>query len=422
MLFYFYFVIINLVGEVMNKKIIEKLLKRMSDSIKDKDIINDFPSILKDLELLINIFNKKIEGVTVNQKVCPVYNIERYKAEFLAEFMKKYMELTYNDKFSYEINELVVIISPEGYDEKTDIVNISALGLLLNDKNIAGILKSTIHEYRHQHFFHFMHENSIEGMLKYPAYYITMAKNFIPKPLGEKYDEEGFFIGNPYYKSNHRRLYTEVDADSFAINTISRLLPDLYKQYPHKSKKLEDKVNRVQKELLKQLEVVEKELKEDNRLETIYMSELYLKRPITSKVLVDEQETDSLLYTDKCLKDNPILKDKYEVLNILMDEYRFKDYHELLLDKYESIKQYGNASKINAIYDNIINNDPMVLITKYVEEKNLDGIETFINNHPTFKYEYQSQIKELFNKETPGSEILNILSIDECAIMKKKGN
>ena len=267
-----------------------------------------------------------------------------------------------------------------------------------------------------------MHEKNMEGMLKYPAYYITIAKNYISKQLNEIYDEEGFFVNNPYYKSNHRRLYTEVDADSFAINTISRLLPDLYKQYPHKNKKLEDKVNKVQKELLKQLEVVEKELKEDNRLESIYMSEIYLKRPITSKVLVDEQETDSLLYTDKCLKDNPILKDKYEVLNILMDEYRFKDYHELLLDKYESIKQYGNASKINAIYDNIINNDPMVLITKYVEEKNLDGIETFINNHPTFKDEYQSQIKELFNKETPGSEILNILSIDECAIMKKKGN
>lgn len=394
----------------MNKKIIEKLLKRMSESIKNKDIINDFPSILKDLELLINIFNKKIEGVTVNQRVCPIYNIEYYKTDFLAELMKKYMELTWKQKFSYEIKEQVAEISSGAYDEIFDIAYVSALGLLLNGKNIAGILKSVTHEYRHQHLFHFMHEDSIEEIIKYPSYYITMAKNYIPKQLNNIYNEEGRFVDNPYYKSNHRRIYTEVDADNYGLNTIKRFLIDIYKQYPNKSKKLEERVNRVQQELIKQLEIVEEELKQEKRLESIYLDEIYLKTPITSKVLVEGQETDSLLYTDKCLKDNPILKDKYEVLNILMDEYTFKDYHKLLFDKYNNISKYGNESKINNIYDNIINNDPMILITKLVEEENIQEIIKFLDNHPTFKEEYKTEIDELFSKQVSNIHIINILS------------
>jgi hypothetical protein len=164
-------------------------------------------------------------------------------------------------------------------------------------------------------------------------------------------------------------------------------------------------------------------IKQD-RLNSKCIEELYLKRHITSKITIQgNEETDRLLYSDKYLMNNPILKDKYEVLNILMNDYSFKDYHKLIIDKYKAIgKNKDHKTKIDSIYDNIIRTTPMVIITKLVEEKDVVGIKTFINNHPTFKEDYKEEIEELFNKEIPGSEILNLLSEDDYAIMKKKGN
>lgn len=406
----------------MSPKRIENLMKHMSESLKEKDLINDFPSIIDDFEYIVRTYQLKIEGLTENQRINHIYDIEYYKNDFLAELMKKYMELTFNKKFSYEIGEGEIQISSGGYIQERDIVSLSVLGLLLNSENIADILKRIAHEYRHQYFFHFMHENSIEGILDYPTYFIKIAKNYIPKPLNNIYDDEGIFVNNQYYRDNHSRMYSEIDADNFGINTIRKFLLDMYKLYPNKNSKLELKVNKLQQEIIKQSEEVENVLREEKRLEPAYYSEIYLKKPISSTLLVDGNEIDSLLYTDKTLKNNPILKDTYEVLNILMNDYRFKSYHELLLDKYNAIDKYGNASKINAIYDNIINTDPIVLITKLVEEKDTIGITRFLNNHPTFLNEYKEEINELINKTVPGIEILSLLSKEEYAIMKKERN
>ncbi|MBR5370238.1 MAG: hypothetical protein IK137_02925 [Bacilli bacterium] len=404
----------------MSPKRIENLMKHMSLSLKEKDIIDDFPSIIDDLEYIIRIYKLKIEGLTENQRINHIYDIEYYKTEFLAELMKKYMVLTYKQKFSYEIGEGEILISSGGYDQEKDIVNLSIIGLLLNSENTADILIRISHEYRHQYFFHFMHENSIEGILKYPSYFITIAKNYIPKPLNNKYNEKKEFIDNPYYNDNHPRMYSEIDANSFGLNTVRRFLLDLYELYPNKNSKLENKVNRLQEELIKESRIVEKVLKQEKRLESKYLDELYLQKPIDSTVLVDKEEKDSLLYADRTLKNNPIIKDKYEVLNILMNDYRFKNYHELLIDKYSAINKYGNKSKISIIYDNIINADPMILITKLVEEKNIAGITKFLNDHPTFKDEYKEEITELFSNLVSTSEIINLLSIEEKITLEKK--
>ena len=419
MLFYFYFVIIKLVGEVMSPKRIEHLMQHMSESLKGKDIIKDFPSIIDDLEYIIRTYQLKIKGLTEDQIINHIYDIEYYKNEFLAELMKKYMELTWNKKFSYEIGE-EILTSTGGYIQEKDTVELSVIGLLLNSENTADTLTRITHEYRHQYFFHFMHENSIEGILEYPSYFITMAKNYIPKPLNNIYDENNEFLDNQYYRDNHPRMYTEIDANNYGLNTVKRFLSDLYKLYPNKNDKLEKKVYKLQQELIKQCEIVEKRLKEEKRLETTYLSEIYLKRPITSTVLVDGIEKDSLLYADKTLKNNPIIKDKYEVFNIIMNDYSFKSYHELIIDKYRHITKLGNKSKINAIYDNIISSDPIILITKLVEEKDIDGINKFLLEHPTFKNEYKEEIDELFNNLVADINIINLLSKEEGIIIEKK--
>ena len=406
----------------MSPKRIEHLMQHMSESLKEKDLIKDFPSILDDLEYIIRIYNLKIKGLTEEQRINHIYDIEYYKDEFLAELMKKYMEISWTKKFSYEMGEENILVSSGGYNQEKDTVELSVIGLLLNSENTADTLVRITHEYRHQYFFHFMHENSIDKILDYPSYFITIAKNYIPKPLNNVYDEEKNFINNQYYRDNHPRMYTEVDANNYGINTVRKFLLDIYAQYPNKNNKLELKVNKLQQELVKQCAKVEEVLKEENRLNQTYQNEIYLKKPISSTLLVDGEEKDSLLYTDKTLKNNPSIKDKYEVLNILMKDYEFKNYYELVIDKYKAIEKLGNESKINSIYENIINTDPIVLMNKLIVEKDIDGIKKFLKDHPTFRDEYKKELDELFNTIVTDSKIINLLYDEDSVIMKKERN
>lgn len=412
MFFYFYFAIINTVGEVMSPKKLEEKLKKMALSLKDKTIEDDFPSILTDLEYLIENYKNDTDTFTAEQRIDYMEKIERYKTEYLAELLKKYMEKTWKKSFSYEItDEALYALSPNAYDPKKDIVICSSVGSLMHSDSISDSIKSIIHEYRHQHFFNFLHEKDINGILKYPSSFITMVKDYISMEVGTKENID-----------NHNKLYFEIDADNYAIEVTSQLIRKLYAM--SKNKGLDERVNRLQSILEKQSRItIDKMIKQD-RLNSKCIEELYLKRHITSKITIQgNEETDRLLYADKYLMNNPILKDKYEVLNILMDDYSFKDYHKLIIDKYKAIgKNKDHKTKIDSIYDNIIRTTPMVIITKLVEEKDVVGIKTFINNHPTFKEDYKEEIEELFNKEIPGAEILNLLSEDDYTIIKKKGN
>ena len=230
--FYFYFVIINLVGDGMNINSIESLLKKKSNSIKEKNILKDFPSIVNDLETIVNIFNKEIEGVTVNQMVCPVYNIELYKTEFLAELMKKYMEFTWQDKFGYEIDDMIFMISSGGYNKKKDIVLLSPLALLLNaGSNTSSALARIIHEYRHQHQFHFFHESDIKKIIKYPSHYMLLTKNRFVKDIHDIYDEDcseiDFVVYNPIPELE---LNVAVFITS-PVETLPKKAADLYAKF-----------------------------------------------------------------------------------------------------------------------------------------------------------------------------------------------
>ena len=53
----------------MSPKRLEHLMQQMSESIKEKDLIKDFPSILDDLEYIIRTYNLKIDGLTENQRI-----------------------------------------------------------------------------------------------------------------------------------------------------------------------------------------------------------------------------------------------------------------------------------------------------------------------------------------------------------------
>lgn len=405
----------------MSPKRLEGLLKHMSESLKEKDIIKDLPIIIEDLEYIVRIYKLRIKGLTEEQRINHIYDLSKYKMEFLSELMKKYMELTLDTKLKYRVSEEVLFqLAVGGYEPNEDEVVISAIGSIINSNNTFDTLKSIVHEFRHMHFMHFMHENKIEDILKYPSNYIIIGKDYIPKEIPETRKEKT--VGRPNYFENYNSVFMEVDAFNYALETVKTFLLDLYERYPYKNKHLENKITNLQNILIEESKVVEEHYIKEGRADKKLVKELSGEIPITSTAIVDGEQRDLLLVTDKYLKANPIYKDKYEVLNILMKDYEFKNYYELLIDKYQAIEKYGNAEKISAIYDNIINTDPIVLMNKLIVEKDIDGINKFLKDHPTFRDEYSEEIDNLFNTIVTDSKIINLLLQDDSVIMKKERN
>ena len=402
----------------MSPKRLEDLMRNMSESLKEKDIIQDLPSIIDDLEFIVKTYGLKIKGLTEEQRINHIYDIETYKMTFLAELIKKYMKLTLNKSFDYRIGEEVLFQGAvSAYDPKEDKIVISAIGSLLNSFNTADSMKSIIHEYSHQYFFGFLSIDKMEEMLNYPSNYIIIAKNYFSREIPKEGKTK--VQGQADYFENYNRVYMEVDACDYALKTVRTFLLDLYNRYPNKNIKLEKKINKLQKTIIEQSMEVEKHYKEAGSADQKYLDELNAVKPITSTVIVDGEEKDNLLYTDKFIKNNPMLRDKYKVLGILMEDYSFKPYNKIILDKYRYIDEFGNATKINEIYSNIINTDPMLLISKLVMEKDTNGIIDFIKKHPTFKDEYENEINELFNNEVASMEIINLLSKEENVVLQK---
>lgn len=404
----------------MNLRRLENKLKKMSELLKRQDIIKDFPSILEDLEFIIKKYKLEIDNLTEDQMINHIYDLEYYKIDYLSELMRKYMELTWNKKFNYEIADGKLLTSSAGYNQDSNIVTISVIGLIMNSDNLIDTIRTIIHEYRHQQQFYFMHEKDIKGILNYPSYFINIARNYLPKEINVIKDKEGNIIDKPYYYDNYKRIYTEQDANSYAILTLETFLIHLYEQYPNKNEKLTEKVTKLQNEITKETKTVAKNLQQEGKINTSLLTEIYLRGHITSKVIIDKKEKDSLLYIDKTIKKEPILKDKYEVLNILMNDYSFKKYEELMLDRVKAIEKYGNNSKISMIFDNIINSDPVLLITKFIKERNIEEIKDFLKKHPTFKDEYKEEIEMIINSNTIDGEIVNLLNKKEKVKIKNK--
>ena len=401
------------------KSIIDKLNK-MSKSIKEKDIVEDFPTVLSQIEFIMSLDNKPIR--VNNDYEEKIFDVEYPKIEYMAELVKKYLEIKWDNKFSYNL-DIVDMLAPNstgGYNQEEDKTTFQVFGLMSGSINMADTIRAITHEFRHQHLYHFLHESKEENLVKYPSYFIIIAKDTIAKDILVEEDENGN-ITKPYRDENYKNLYMEIDANNYGIQVSRKIISELYEMYPHKNKKLNDRVHDLQMRLSNQSILVQNELYEEGRLNNIISSEMYLKKPITSKVLVDNESKDRLLFIDKCLKDNPIIRDKYEVLNILMNDYDYKSFSEIFMSRYKSLSNSKEPNKVNAIYDYMIDTDPMLLITKLVIEKDVKEIKKFLRDHPTFKEEYQEEINNLFSTMTTDFDILNLLSKPEYVIMSKKG-
>ena len=394
-------------------KQIEERLKTMFLSLKDKNIIEYFPTILSDLEYIIKDYPKEMEALSDDDRINYLKYIEYYKIYYLSELMKKYMEMTWNKEFSYEVLDSFFFNSSSGYNIKEDRVLISTYGIILNSSNTIDSIRSISHEFRHQLQYKFLKEKELSNILDYPPYFINIIKNMLPKEIKTIVSEEGYVIDKPYYYDNYKRIYTEVDANFYAMKVVEEFLLDIYEKYPNKNKELSERVNILEKEIFIEAKNTKEGLNNEGRIDEIYLNEIYTFDPIKSKVIFDSKEEDSLLFINKTINKEDNIEEKYPVLQLIRKNNNPKNYIEIMNDKNNYLRNNINKRKIELIYKYIVKSDPILIISEYIVNNNIKGIELFLKDHQTFIKEYEDEIKSTIKLLGADEKIIKILTISK---------
>ena len=398
------------------EELIDKLYD-ISEEVVSLDIVKDYPRILDILEFILFDCKEKIGDLSVEESQDNILDITTLKAMIFAEIIKKYLELTTKDEYKYEINDFYFMGQTSGYDARTDTVLLSPIGLALNSISDADMIKTIFHEFRHQRQNHFLKLTNFEDLLNYPSRFIRIIKNRLPKDLFEELDEDDRILSSPYYSENYTKMYMEIDADLTGLNIPKKMILKLYDLYPNKNKLLRDKTRKVQDFLTIGEYEVERRLIEEGKLHKMDRGEVLRANMITSYISHNGKEMDSLLFIDKCLKENG---DIYPVFSLFMIDNKFKNYIGIMKDKNNYIKKYMMEDKINKIYDYYIKSDPILIISDLVFKNKKDDIEEFLKIHPTFKKEYQQEIIEIINMLYPDEDIIDLLLIRKNKKLIKK--
>ena len=196
-------------------------LENIVDDIEYYDVINGLDVFLDRLEFILFDCNKIVNNLSIEEKQDNIMDITTLKVMFFSELIKKYLEKTTKDKYTYEINDMFFLGQTSGYNAKTDMAIFSPLGMSLNSISDADIMKTIFHEFRHQRQTHFANIKDFKEMLNYPSSFIRILKNKIPKDVYENIDERGNIVDNSYYNINYSRMYIEVDADITGLFLIN---------------------------------------------------------------------------------------------------------------------------------------------------------------------------------------------------------
>ena len=394
-------------------------LENITDNVEHLDLINDYSKILNDLEFIFFECKKAIDNLSDLDHQDYILDITYLKVYYFAEIVKKYLEITTKDKYDYEIDDIYFTGQTSGYYSKIDKVILSPLGICLNSVSDIDILKTIFHEFRHQRQQHFLNIDNFEDMLNYPSKFIRIIKNRIPKEILEETDEFDKVISSKYYNENYRRIYIEIDADLNALSLIRRMIIDVYDLSKNKTKNTRDKAKRIQEYLILGSVELEKLLIEENKLPPIYREETITMCPITSNVYYDGKKKDSLIFIDKCIKNEKDLS-SFPILSLFMKDNRFKNYIEIIRDRNNYMLKY-DSEKVKRIYDYYISTDPILIVSGYIFNNNTEKLKEFIQLHPSFKKEYKEEILDMISLLGVNNTIIDLLLDSKYRKKIKKG-
>ncbi len=392
----------------MKKYTIDELLINLKDrynNLNNKNIIDYLPTIVDDIYFFVFEYRNILDNFDRNI----YYNfnnnkLQKYKIKYLITLIKKYMKIKYNKNFNYRIDLESISSNKACYSDENGYATFKILSMLLSNMNIAEDIVTIFHEYRHKLQNDFQKETKLEDLMKYPSNFITLIKNKIPIII--EMETKKMFLGS-YYFNNYKKIYIEVDAESFAKKETSDFLYNLYLLYPNKNKELEKKILLIQKELINEIQTFENyDKKNTTESFEIYIEETNTSKEITSKIInpINSKEEDSLLFIDQTFKNNLDKISFFNILSIYLKDNRLKTYEEILKEKEEMLKLYDN-NKVEEVFEYIIKSDPVLLFSKYIKNNDLENILLFLKNHPTFIKKYKKEIKKILKNNNHKSII-----------------
>ena len=126
---------------------------------------------------------------------------------------------------------------------------------------------------------------------------------------------------------------------------------------------------------------------------------------------MEKEKKDSLIVVDKFIKTHQEIIEVVPILQILWKEDKIKTYEDLMTEK----KQCNNS----IIFDYIIKSDPMLQLSEYIEENNIEKIRFFLMKHPQILDEYKDDIIDFLEKKEASNEIKELFHLTK---QKKKSN
>ena len=399
-----------------SKKSVDSLKLRLKN-LKENDFYNYFPSLIDDLEYIWNGLVDEMETFTKEDLINNNLKINKLVMQYIMEVLKIYTKELFQIEIKYDFDEVYVLGGCAAYDDKNNRILLAAMGMILQAINTSSYIQPPMHEFRHQLHHSFYKQDSIDEILKYPDYFINVAKHNVYSK-----GQSGQF-----YFDCYNELYPEVDAEEYGLSCIKDLIPSLlsiYKREKTPPDELTEKIERLQEQLLDDYDELKEDLTERKRVSSPISEELYTASPIKSTFSVDK---DSLIAVDKYLKNNPQLLVENPILRFVYGENRPKYYHEWIKEKQEQLQRIPNNkikitgeekestthNQINEIYGNIIKTDPMLQVSEYLVKGNIEELKEFIKFHPTLIDEYQEELEELLRLYGTDEDSIRLLKKDK---------
>ena len=304
----------------MNQAIIIQKNKNLKKEISNTSWKSYFPQIVEDLEYIWYNFLPNLEVLTKDEWIENSYEIYKAMITYLIEIAKIYYEEKYQLNIEYKIDELKIVGGCAAYDEKTEKIYFSIMGMMLKSANISSYLQTIFHECRHVYQHQFYKSSFLEKETKFPTYFYKIAKHYIFEKEFEKEDENFYYI-------NYNKIYPEVDAEETSLKELNEFLPYLYRCYQEEEKNgiLSLKINSIHQRIVEDIEELTKELIGQERIYNQSSNELYRNTTIESTFLINGEERNSMLLIDEYIKKHPNILEKYPVLEWAKDEKMLKN-------------------------------------------------------------------------------------------------
>lgn len=388
-----------MVNIMKNRKI--PIAQQAIDNVESEDFVQRIPIVLE--EMYINLFTTKYMGrkepIVKYPEAHEVY--EDLMVRFCSGIVKQYYKYVHGVDLKFEpSDENQLQYATCAYNPNTDTILYNPTIFELTHVKHASYLVSLLHEARHKVQYDAFKTGDISKILEYDPTMILQAKEYA-------FEQYQIANGNISFGfDNYPLLFTELDAESNALETIGKIVDkflELYENYCKENKIFYDPTLKYKFGHLIRLLATEFSInyhKDIHRglIQPVYMSELKCTSTWVSKYDLYCDKVDRLVELDKFMRENPELREKYPIFDLIINsDYSRKSYRQIIRERDILLERKGEAykDKIMQLYRVIIFSDPIYCLNFLVDSNRLSSVEYLVTHHERILTEYKDEVEAI---------------------------